>query len=188
MKEALSKQQEKHARRRAWKRLQHPTTTGDILLELLSIGYATYRGVSRWPLTTISREENRALWDLYRDYVRQEQQAIHRLHHRKLVEARKTAQGLEVLLTDAGQVEALRWAILTETSTLPEGQRCYVSFDIPELSRNQRNEFRRLLRKVGFQLVHQSLWRSRKDVGRLLGQLVVSSKLEKAIFVFVGQD
>ncbi len=128
------------------------------------------------------------LWDLYRDYVRQEQQAIRRLRHRKLVEAKKTAQGLEVMLTSAGQTEALRWAILTETHTLPEGQCCYVSFDIPELSRKQRDAFRHFLKRAKFVMIHESLWCTRKSVSRLVQNLVVLSRAQKAISVFVGQD
>ena len=157
-------------------------------LELLSTGYATYRGVSRWPLTTISRERERAEWDLLRDYCRQERQAILRLRRRRLVKARKTGRGLEILLTKQGEVEALRHAIIRTTKELDHGLWCYVSFDVPRLANAQRERLRRFLRRAGFSLVHQSLYRSSKDVTHLLRQLIQQSQTKKAVFVFVGQD
>ena len=184
----LTKHERSRAKKRATRRLASITVSADVLLELLAVGVATYRGVRGWPFTTVSREQDRAWHDQLREYVRQEQQAILRLKRRRLVEAIATSDGVHYMLTEAGKVEAMRQQILREERELEEGFYCYVSFDIPVHGNAQRDALRSFLKAVGFTLVHYSLWRSRKDVAGALRQLITQCHLERAVTVFVTQE
>lgn len=45
---------------------------------------------------------------------------------------------------------------------------CFVSFDIPETMKTQRDAFRRILKKIGFIQIQKSLWVHNKSVGDLV--------------------
>lgn len=44
----------------------------------------------------------------------------------------------------------------------------FLSFDIPEEMRSQRNRFRRIIKEMGFVKIQQSLWVTNKEVGELV--------------------
>ena len=108
----------KRIRHRAGRRLTSTSVSADVLLELLFVGVATYRGVSCWPFTTVASEQDRARRELYREYVRQEQQALLRLK-RRLVEAIRVNNQIESMLTRDGEIEALRRRILHTDDGFP---------------------------------------------------------------------
>ncbi len=177
----------KRIRHRAGRRLTSTSVSADVLLELLFVGVATYRGVSCWPFTTVASEQDRARRELYREYVRQEQQALLRLKRRRLVEAIRVGNQIEYMLTKDGEIEALRQRILHTDERLPSGDYCMVSFDVPRRANSQRDFLRYFLKRAGFTLVHQSLWKSDKAVEAPLKRLIELCNLQQAVSIFVTQ-
>jgi DNA-binding transcriptional regulator PaaX len=65
---------------------------------------------------------------------------------------------------------------------------CYrfVSFDIPEILRRQRDAFRRALKRIGFIQIQKSLWVINKDVGDLVELAAYEYKVEKYVVYLVS--
>lgn len=49
-----------------------------------------------------------------------------------------------------------------------ENKYYFISFDIPEISRTNRNQFRRTIKRMGFREVQKSLWVCDRNVGELV--------------------
>lgn len=118
----------------------------------------------------------------------QERQALMQLARQQYVALRKKGQDLFVELTEKGSQEALKKTIVEKKADLPRGTYCYVSFDIPEDVRHLRDAMRLLLKDARFNMVHQSLWYTRRDVADELAQLISNLKAEKFVNVFVGKQ
>lgn len=67
-------------------------------------------------------------------------------------------------------------------------ENCYrfVSFDIPELLRKQRDAFRRTIKRMGFIQIQKSLWVINKDVGDLVELAAYEYQVEKYIVYLVS--
>jgi DNA-binding transcriptional regulator PaaX len=89
---------------------------------------------------------------------------LQRLKRRRLIRVRKTAHHLEIALTQAGRLEAIRISLGKKQTKLPSGESCLIIFDFPESARRARNAFRRFIKTCGFSLLQQSVWESRYDV------------------------
>lgn len=62
----------------------------------------------------------------------------------------------------------------------------FVSFDIPEMYRVQRNKFRIALKRLGFKQIQQSLWVINKDAGELVQEIAYDLKIEKYLVYVVS--
>lgn len=68
-----------------------------------------------------------------------------------------------------------------------DGKYRYVSFDIPEQKRRQRNGFRRAIKKIGFKQVQKSLWVIDKNVGDLVEIAAHKYEVEKYVAYIIGE-
>lgn len=57
----------------------------------------------------------------------------------------------------------------------------FVSFDIPEYMRKQRDAFRRAIKRLGFKQIQKSLWVINKNVGDLIELAAYEYKVEKYV-------
>lgn len=93
--------------------------------------------------------------------------AMERLRKLRLVAIERSADTYRIALTDSGAQAYWRTRLLA-AELLPEGQTCFVIFDIPESQRRLRDELRRLLVESGFAALQKSVWISRFDVAEPL--------------------
>ncbi len=97
-------------------------------------------------------------------------QAQKRLVEQELIKLEEKGEKIRISLTRRGRIEVLKQSIVETKKQLPEGKYCLISFDIPEHTRNIRWMIRHLLKEADFEIVHLSLWKSKKDV---VGDLVM---------------
>ena len=67
---------------------------------------------------------------------------------------------------------------------LPENGQLLVVFDIPEERKMMRHEFRRLLKRLDFQYVQQSVWMSDLDHRKVLAEAVKKLELKDCVKVY----
>ena len=63
----------------------------------------------------------------------------------------------------------------------------FLSFDVPELMRVNRNRFRRAIKSIGFRQVHKSLWVIDKNVSDLVEMVAYECKVEKYVAYIVSE-
>lgn len=63
----------------------------------------------------------------------------------------------------------------------------FVSFDIPEGMRRNRNQFRRALKRIGFVQIQKSLWTIKKDVGEIVEAAAREYKVENYVAYFISE-
>lgn len=112
--------------------------------------------------------------------------SIRRLEEKKYILTKKEGERLFVKLLDDGVEEALKKTIIEKHKRLPKGKYCYVSFDIPEASRRARLALRLLLKRADFQMIHQSLWYTPRDVARELSMLISVFKIRPWVYIIQG--
>ena len=62
-----------------------------------------------------------------------------------------------------------------------------MSFDIPAKFNYNRNKFRKIIKKIGFVKVQQSLWVTNKDVTDLVEAAIYECDVEKYVAYIVSQ-
>ena len=118
---------------------------------------------------------------------REKRQAIRRLKQMKFLKERKEGNRLEYELSANGQVAALETIMRCTRSFLPDGEYCLVVFDFPEAARRSRQSFRRLLRRIGFERLQLSVWRTKKNVIRETRALIGLLKIGKWVEAYRGR-
>ena len=93
------------------------------------------------------RQANKMLYDLKRrDYI-------------------SYAEGDSVVLTDKAKIKIIDKVVDT---TRKDGKVRFVSFDIPESKRNDRDCFRLAIKRMGFRQIQKSLWACQYNIGDLV--------------------
>lgn len=87
-------------------------------------------------------------------------------------------------LSEKGRQEALKQEIICNSNELPNGQLCLVSYDIPEHAKKGRKWFRTFLKKAGFEQVHQSTWKTNKNVVQIMKDLIKELDITDWISVY----
>jgi len=64
---------------------------------------------------------------------------------------------------------------------------CYISFDVPERLHAQRDKFRRVIKRMGFQQAQQSLWVSNKNLGDLVEAAADEYKISDYVVYIVAE-
>lgn len=115
-------------------------------------------------------------------------QAVRRLKEQKLLAIRERGDRVTLELSDLGKLEVLKLHIRCKKQKLPADEWCLVSFDVPEHARNARVAFRTFLKEIGFERVHYSLWRTRKDVVVAMIELVQRMRAGKWMKVYRARE
>ncbi|MFH1405518.1 MAG: hypothetical protein ABIH21_05525 [Patescibacteria group bacterium] len=177
------------------KRLNKKSLTRKVLDELIGslddffttgfnpIGVAKFGGVQELKRVQYLRGKK-----LEAQNRRRKKQALERLQHQEYIRLKQKGHELFFQLTDKGVQHALKDKLLNNKKKLPHGQRCYVSFDIPEHSRHVRDELRWLLKRAEFIKIHQSLWSSDNNVVDELVELIKAFNVQDWIHIFVGES
>ena len=90
-----------------------------------------------------------------------------------------------VILTNKGLIKILENTIVKNKS---DGLIRLVSFDIPEEKRNQRNQFRRTIKRAGFVQIQKSLWATRKNAGDIVEIAAEEYKINDYVAYIVAKS
>ena len=95
-----------------------------------------------------------------------------------------------VLLTLKGQRKGLRakFRLYSEFKTRKDKKWIMVIFDIPEVKRKYRDDFRDFLISLGFQNLQKSVWVCPYDVLKELEEIIRIYSLDKFIRIFIIQE
>ncbi|PIX61923.1 CRISPR-associated endonuclease Cas2 [Candidatus Uhrbacteria bacterium CG10_big_fil_rev_8_21_14_0_10_41_26] len=119
---------------------------------------------------------------------RERNHAIYRAKQQKLIKTQKEGDKIYQYLTKKGAVSLLKSKIILEKQTLPEGEICFVIFDIPEDIKHVRDTFRKLLKDIGFRMTQRSVWEGDLDIVDDLRSLVDIMNAQKYIRVYHALD
>ncbi|EKD47517.1 MAG: hypothetical protein ACD_66C00024G0002 [uncultured bacterium] len=129
--------------------------------------------------------------DEARDYLKRKEvylrrQELKRLEKKRIIIRKKIANDYWVSFSKAGFEEHIAQLSVSATD-LPDNQVCIVSFDIPESERKLHSQVRHLLKRLGFQQMHRSVWFSRKNVSNYIKKLFTSRfKADNWFKVFIA--
>jgi CRISPR-associated endonuclease Cas2 len=105
---------------------------------------------------------------------------IYDLKRRKYIRC----EGDSIILTDKAKMKIVDKI----TQEIPICKKFhFVSFDIPEGMRRNRNQFRRTLKRIGFIQVQKSLWTIKKDVGEIVEAAAREYKVENYVAYFISE-
>ena len=79
---------------------------------------------------------------------------LHKLENTGYIEIKKDQNNFSVELTHKGKIKLLE----NSSNNKIDGKWRMISFDIPEEMKNQRNQFRSAIKRIGFRQVQKSLW------------------------------
>ena len=63
----------------------------------------------------------------------------------------------------------------------------FVSFDVPEYMKNNRDLFRRAIKKMGFRQIQKSLWVCNKDIATFLEAATREYKVQKYVIYIIAE-
>lgn len=114
--------------------------------------------------------------------------SIYRAKQQKLIKTKKEGDKIYQYLTKKGAISLLKSKIILEEKALPEGEICFVIFDIPEDIKHVRDTFRKLLKDIGFRMTQRSVWEGDLDIVDDLRSLVDIMNAQKYIRVYHALD
>ncbi|MCL5410960.1 MAG: hypothetical protein M1324_03875 [Patescibacteria group bacterium] len=100
------------------------------------------------------------------------------------IETIKNSNGQSIQFTKKAKL-----AIIDQLAKKSEDDRGYrfVSFDIPETMRKNRNQFRRTIKRMGFRQIQKSLWVCNKNVGNLIELAAIEYNVNDYV-VYIASD
>lgn len=92
------------------------------------------------------------------------------------------ADGDSVKLTNKAKIKLIDKYTAKNKS---DGKKRLISFDIPEIKRYQRDNFRRAIKKMGFVQIQKSLWACDQNLGELVEIAIKEYKVGNYVAYFV---
>ncbi len=152
--------------------LKENSTTYKILIKISEILEAVGTLII-WDFETISKTTG--ITSLYRDpsLYPKLSKSLYELKRRNYIKGIKTKKGKGIKLTPKGKMEILRYKIKIKTEKPKWDKKWHaISWDVPEISRNDRDYLRRMLRWLGFKELQKSLWVFPFDVKGEIKELI----------------
>lgn len=100
------------------------------------------------------------------------------------IEIKKTSQGESIQFTNKARLSIIDRIV---DRTVDDHKYRFVSFDIPERLRINRDKFRRALKRMGFIQIQKSLWVCNKNVGQFVELAAYEYGVEKYIVYIVSE-
>ncbi|HLC43684.1 MAG TPA: hypothetical protein VJK08_00960 [Patescibacteria group bacterium] len=108
---------------------------------------------------------------------------IHRLKRSGYIEIDDTS-GRSIRLTDKAKMKIVEQIA---QKTLADHRHRFVSFDIPEPLHKNRDQFRRMIKRMGFRQIQQSLWVIDKNVGNMVEIAARENDVEEYIAYIISE-
>ena len=105
---------------------------------------------------------------------------LYELKKNKYIEYR---EGDSVVFTNKAKIKIIDRLVEGKNS---DNKYRLVSFDIPEIFRSNRNNFRRAIKRMGFRQVQKSLWVTDRNVGNLVEIAAIEYNVSRYIAYFVS--
>ncbi|MEI8143677.1 MAG: hypothetical protein WCG48_03625 [Candidatus Berkelbacteria bacterium] len=93
-------------------------------------------------------------------------------------------EGDSVVLTHKAKIKIIDQVV---SSKRRDGKYRFISFDIPESKRLQRDNFRLSIKRMGFRQVQKSLWVSDLNIGDLVESAITEYKVGDYVAYFVAE-
>lgn len=156
---------------------------GSITLELLENLFYAMDGIAMHNINRFQAYD--AIHKVHPDYSRtQTSIALENLKRRGYIKKIQDQNGnLSVEFTVKAQMKLIDK--ITSQLGFSENYH-FVSFDIPEEFRRQRNQFRRAIKKMGFMQIQRSLWVANKEIGHLVQNIAYELRIEKYLVYIVS--
>ncbi|MFH1632123.1 MAG: hypothetical protein ABIA47_03880 [bacterium] len=113
--------------------------------------------------------------------------ALKRLEKKEYIKLKKKGDKICIQLTEKGKMQKLKDVIASKEGSLPDGQVCVVSYDIPQKVAHVRWALRELLFTAGFRQIHRSVWEGDHDIVDEILALCKKLKVEDWIQIYVGE-
>ncbi|MFA4819075.1 MAG: CRISPR-associated endonuclease Cas2 [Patescibacteria group bacterium] len=110
---------------------------------------------------------------------------LNNLKRTRYIQTHRLGNKLSITLNDKGKTELLANKLKC-AERYANNSNTVVIFDIPEIKRSLRRQFRQLLRIGGFKRLQQSVWISELDNYELMVQFIRKHKIQPWVNVFVG--
>lgn len=111
-------------------------------------------------------------------------QLIANLKHSGYIKVSKTSRGESIEFTNKAKLAVIDTLADKKKS---DGKHYFISFDIPEDLRANRDKFRRAIKKMGFVQIQKSLWVNNKSVGGLIEMAAYEYEVEKYVVHIVSE-
>ncbi len=132
----------------------------------------------------MSIEDAREYMDECEEYRRAYRQAFNRLKKKGWIESREIGRLVVETLTGNGEIAAIETVLKSRSPLLRDGEYCMVVFDIPEAAHAARDQFRNMLKRIGFIYHQRSVWCINKEVGAGIKRMVGILKIEKWVRIY----
>lgn len=150
------------------------TEGGGLLMEWMENPHALRRRIRG---TIPSEEWNRLFAD------KRKKRALRGLRKKKWIENKQKGNEIVFDLSNDAVIEYLKLSI-SQVNLNTHHNETLVIFDIPEVARNARQRFRRLLKKLGFRQAQLSVWSSLKDISPQMHSLITVLGIQKWVNVY----
>lgn len=112
---------------------------------------------------------------------RQISQTVYDLKRRNYIDF---GEGDSVILTNKARIKIIDQIVQSKRK---DGKYRYISFDIPETKRLQRDKFRLAIKRMGFRQVQKSLWVCDCNIGDLVESAIKEYKVANYVAYFVAE-
>ena len=156
------------------------TATITILDAILGIAESlTLIGASRRELYSVLQGENVSKWT-----VENICRSLQSLKQRGYIEIINDEHGGSIHYTDRAKLKMVDK--IAEKMPKDNSMLRFISFDIPEQLKSQRDHFRMIIKRLGFKQVQKSLWVSNKNVAKLVELAAEDLKIADFIIYIVS--
>jgi CRISPR-associated endoribonuclease Cas2 len=118
------------------------------------------------------------------EYHRTYRRAFNRLKKKGWIEAKEVGRLVVETLTESGEIAAIEAMLKHRSPSLAAGEYCMVIFDIPEAAHAARDQFRYMLKRIGFVYHQRSVWCIQKEVSAGIKRIVNILKIDKWVRVY----
>lgn len=109
---------------------------------------------------------------------------ISNLKQKGYIEVVKTSNGESIQFTNKAKLAVVDRLAMRRKS---DGRHYFISFDIPEDFRSNRDKFRRAVKRMGFVQIQKSLWVCDRSIGELVELAAHEYGVEKYVVYIVSE-
>jgi CRISPR-associated endonuclease Cas2 len=114
----------------------------------------------------------------------QNRQAYKRLIKKGWIKEKRNGKRVVAILTKSGKLAATEILLKHMCGRLPGREYCMVIFDIPEVAHEARDEFRNMLKRIGFSRHQQSVWCINKNITQGIIKIIKILKIKSWVRIY----
>ena len=137
---------------------------------------------------SMSVNQARAYMAEIEEYRKDYRHTMRRIKTRGWAEERMIGGRMMTVLSKSGEIEAIKILLRNMINELPKDEYWMVAFDFPEVAHAARDEFRRYLKRAGFNSHQQSIWCTQKDAGKKLQRLISILKIDRWVRIYNAKE